>query len=163
MDRKTKLILGIMLFSLAIALNIHVLKKRAMYRDMAKTMLMQANMFEEKYMKGIDCSKPVTMYVVEKGNILIQYQIPNAPQGNFYGRFGSTPDELGISDMGYDPVEKAKVKKMLIVYLAIKDTESLLSYAASIKDDWSTTENEKRTGGKVQIFTTCKECFERID
>jgi hypothetical protein len=102
------------------------------------------------------------MYYIEKGTKLIQYQIPNAEQGNFYALPFATPSKLGISDKGYDAKSKSIVKKERRVYYATKDFKVLASYAAPVVDDWSTPEIETQTeGSELQFFTTCKSCFKR--
>lgn len=115
------------------------------------------------YLNGIDFNKPVTSYTIKKGTILIQYQTPNNPQGNFYSYEGATPTELGISERGYDPVLKEVVEKDVRYYLATEDVKALSSYAAPVIDDWSTPEVETQTKGKKQqLFTTCKKCFKNV-
>jgi len=112
------------------------------------------------YLNGIDYSKPVKLYQVKKGDVFIQYQLPKAPQGNFYAFEGSLPSELGINEIGYDEDEEIVAKKKKRVYVATKDFTVLSSYAAPMVDDWSTPEDETQTaGGKIQLFTTCKTCF----
>ena len=117
----------------------------------------------DKYMKAIDFREPVVLYEIEKGDIFIQYQTPNSPQGNFYGFDDSKPTELGISDIGWDPKLRKIVKKERHSYRAVDNFYVLSSYAAPVKDDWSTPEIETQTKGhKRQLFTTCKVCFEQI-
>ena len=148
--------------SVLLAICFHLVKKEVVYRRIARSVFIETNLPYEQLMKGINFKKPVTIYKVKKGAVLIQYQIPNAPQGNFYGRPESSPNKLGVSCMGYDSAKKVNVMKEQRVYVAIKDTNVLMSYAAPIKDDWSTPEDEEVFGGRaIQIFTTCKECFER--
>lgn len=116
-----------------------------------------------KYLKGIDLRKPVTLMDIKKGDVFIQYQVPNGPQGNFYGLQNSTPTELGISNRGYDYKTKSVVIKEKRTYMATRNFSALASYADSVVDDWSTPEIETQTEGKkLQIFTICKPCFERI-
>lgn len=160
MDIKTQRILYIMAISVLLAICFNLVKKEVVYRDIARTVFMETNLPVEQLMKGINFKKSVKIYKVKKGTVLIQYQIPNAPQGNFYGQPESSPNKLGVSCMGYDSVNKNKVMKEQRIYVAIKDTDVLMSYAAPIKDDWSTPEDEEVAGGRaIQIFTTCKECF----
>ena len=112
------------------------------------------------YPYGIDYTRPVKLYQVKKGDVFIQYQIPNAPQGNFYAFEGSLPTELGINEIGYDEDEEIVAKKVKRFYVATKDFIVLSSYTAPMVDDWSTPEDETQTkGGKIQLFTTCKTCF----
>ena len=114
------------------------------------------------YMDAIDYSKPVKVFHIKKGDIFIQYQIPGAAQGNFYGLEGSTPTELGINEFGYDKDSKLKIKKEKRIYVATKDFDALSSFAAAVTDDWSTPEDETQTeGSAIQIFTTCKPCFKK--
>jgi hypothetical protein len=160
-DTKNKVILLIMAIAIILAININQIKKHYARQEMARVVFVASNVPVEYYMKGINFSKPVIMFHIKEGDVLIQYQTPNALQGNFYAQPGSKPDELGISEMGYDPVKKTNVLKQVRIYIAVKDTKVLLSYAASIEDNWSTPENEERTGGSIQIFTACKKCFMR--
>lgn len=163
MDRKNKIILAITVVSLILAINIHQVKKRFMYQNIARSVFLAAGVPVSEYAAGINFFKPVKIYPVKKGDIFIQYQVPAAPQGGFYGLQESTPSELGINEMGLDPKTKSIVKKERRIYVAIKDFNALSSYAASVKDNWSTPEDESRTQGKhQQFFTICKPCFERI-
>ena len=115
----------------------------------------------QKYRHSIDYAKSVTLHTLKKGDQLIQWQVVGAPQGNFYGLPGSKPTELGISEFGYDPESKMVMKKQLRTYIVTRDMEVLGSYAAPVIDDWSTPEIETQTTGhKLQLFSTCKPCFE---
>jgi hypothetical protein len=163
-DRKNKVILSIMVIAIILAINFNQIKRHSARQEIARAAFTEAMVAVNEYMKGIDFSKPVTTHHMKKGEIVIQYQTPNSPQGNFYGLYGSTPDELGINKMGYDPAMKVTVLKERRVYVVIKDFDVVMSYAAPVVDDWSTPEDETRVGGKnLQIFTTCKECFELED
>lgn len=164
MDRKNKVILSIMAIAVILAINFNQIKRHSARQEIARAAFTEAMVSVNEYMKGINFSKPVTIHHMKKGDVAIQYQTSNSPQGNFYGLYGSTPDELGINKMGYDPAMKVIVLKDRRVYVAIKDFNVLMSYSKSIVDDWSTFEDETRVGGKkLQIFTTCKECFELED
>jgi hypothetical protein len=104
------------------------------------------------------------MYHVKQGDKFIQYQLPNAPQGNFYALEGSTPSGLGISSHGYVQKWNMLVPKEKRVYVALRDFDMLSSYAAPVVDNWSTPKIETQTKGReLQFFTTCKKCFERIE
>jgi hypothetical protein len=117
----------------------------------------------EQYMKGIDFSKPVEIFSLKKGKRLIQFQTPNSQQGNWYALQEATPDEIGISAIGYDPVEKRLMEKEERTYEAITDVFVLLSYAKEISDNWSTPNIETQTNGsEKQFFTSCKKCFRRV-
>lgn len=134
-----------------------------MYQDIAESVFIEAKVPAAEYAAGINFFKPVKIYQVKKGDIFIQYQVPAAPQGSFYGLQESTPSELGINEMGLDPKTKSRVKKEKRIYVATKDFNVLSSYAAPAIDNWSTPEDESRTqGNKQQFFTICKLCFERI-
>ena len=156
MDKRNRVILCIMLISVILAMNFNVIKTHYIKQEMARDIFIKANVPVSDYMKGIDFSKTVKMYYIQKGLVLIQYQIPGAPQGDFYGWPDSTPDDLGVSEMGPD-----NICKEMRIYVAVKGFHGLLSHAASVIDNWSTPENEERSGGDLQIFTTCKDCFER--
>jgi hypothetical protein len=161
-DKKNKLILIITVISILLAINIHQIKKHFIYQTIAREAFADAGVPVDQYMDGINFSKPVRMYKVKKGDVFIQYQVPNAPQGNFYGLKGSTQTELGINDMGIDSKTQLRVKKEKRIYMSVKDFNVLSSYAAPVIDNWSTPEDEARTEGKkLQFFTTCKPCFMR--
>lgn len=162
MDRQNKIILGIMAVALLLAFNIHQIKRDVIYRSIARAEFEKAYLPAERYMRGISFNKPVKMFMVKKGDRFIQWQVPNAPQGNFYGLYGSMPTELGINVIGVDPVTGNRIFKEMRVYIATIDFSMLSSYSAPVKDDWSTPEDETQTEGKkLQFFTTCKVCFER--
>lgn len=125
--------------------------------------LKSENIDPSKYIYCINMYKPVRLYHINKGDKLIQYQIPSAPQGNFYGFEGSTPSGLGISEFGYDYKLKSQVFKEMRVYEATKDIVMLSSYSAPVLDDWSTPKIETQTtGNEIQLFSTCKKCFRRL-
>jgi len=118
----------------------------------------------QKYLNGIDFNKPVTLYHLNTGDIVIQYQVPGAPQGNFYGFINSKPDELGISAVGFDFDQNKIVKKEARMYEVVRNIDALSSYAAPVKDDWSTREIETQTKGTaLQLFSDCKVCFKLLD
>lgn len=161
LDQKNKVVLIITAISLLLAINFHQIKKHFINQEIARAVFIEAGVPEAKYMKGINFNKPVRMYKVKKGDIFIQYQVAGAPQGNFYALEGSSPTELGINDFGIDITTGLMVRKRMRVYIAIKDFTLLSSYAAAVIDDWSTPEDETQTkGNKLQLFTTCKPCFE---
>lgn len=115
------------------------------------------------YIDSIDLKRAVRLYTIKKGDVVIQYQTPNSPQGNFYAFPGTKPSELGISDTGFDPKIKNIVKKEIRKYRAVNNVHTLASYAKPIKDTWSIPGKQtKTTGYKIQLITSCKECFERI-
>lgn len=163
MSEKNKLIVGLMLLAIAISLIVATNRSSSICQKNIEiaTFFMNIQGVDTKYISGIDCHKNVGIYVVKKGDKLIQYQVPGRPQGNFYGFEGSTPSSLGISETGYDPVTKTIMEKEKRVYMAKKNFKVLLSFSAPVKDDWSTPEIETQTEGTApQILTTCKECFE---
>ena len=162
MDKKNKVVLILTVISIVLAINFHQMKKHFIYQQLARKVFTTSNVPVDEYMKGINFSKQVRILKVKKGDMFIQYQIPSNHQGNFYGLPGSKPDELGISEMGYDSTTKTNILKEKRIYIALEDFDLLSSYAAPVVDNWSTPENEKRVGGsKVQFFTICKECFLR--
>jgi hypothetical protein len=133
-------------------------------KELAINMFVVSKVDPDKYLPGIDFSKPVELYEIHEGDKFIQYQIPGAPQGNFYALEGSTPSELGINDMGYDSKSETTIKKEKRCYISIINLCALSSYAAPVVDDWSTPEDETQTeGSKLQLFTTCKNCFRSCD
>lgn len=151
-----------MAVAVILAINIHQMKTHFLYQQTARDVFTASNVPVEDYMKGINFSKPVVIRPIHKSDMFIQYQIPGAPQGNFYGFLDAKPDELGVSDTGYDPEKKMEIRKEARIYVTLKDTNVLMSYAQPIQDYWSTEKNEERVGGAVQIFTVCKEeCFRR--
>lgn len=160
------LLLAAALFSLLIQVHKQAVKFDQVVKRKMEIIHSQTNEDYDKfakYLNGIDFKKPVEIFHIKKGDVFIQYQIPGAPQGNFYGLKDSTPSELGISDVGYDPIKKKVVKKEKRTYTSIKNFDALSSYAAPVIDKWSTPEIETQTeGSKLQIFTTCKKCFEEF-
>lgn len=161
MELKNKIILVITVLLLILAINVHKMRRNFANFATAQTAFVEAGVSAEKYMAGIDFDKPVRIYKVKKGDIFIQFQIPGAPQGNFYGLEGSLPTELGINENGLDAAGRV-IRKEMRIYVATRDFDVLSSFAAPVKDDWSTPEDESRTEGKKQqFFTTCKPCFER--
>ena len=162
---KRHLIISLMLFSVLVAVSFNEMKRRDQYMDNFKlaseVLVMQVPVDDaNKYLHGMDMSKPVEMIHIKVGDRFIQYQVPGAPQGNFYALEGSTPTQLGISPMGYDPKTKTNIQKQKRVYKAIKEFDALSTYARPVVDNWSTPEIETQTEGKqLQIFTTCKPCF----
>jgi hypothetical protein len=160
---KEKPILIVMLIAVVIASwsNYRDHEKRQLENISVAVHFMKDVPDHDKYLKGIDFNKPINKYHVSKYQTFVQYQTPNSSQGNFYGFEESTPTELGISDVGWDPVLKKVVKKEKRVYVTIAEFDAMISYAAPVVDDWSTPEIETQTKGTArQLFTTCKdECF----
>ena len=147
------------------AIGYHQLNQRASRMRIANNMFIDQGIYANReLMKGIDFSKPVSIIVIPKDTTVIQYQVESAPQGNFYAMEGSLPNELGISDEGYDYETKKVVRKELRYYKTTTDVKVLCSYAAPVIDNWSTPEIEtQRNGSNVQYFTTCKRpCFKLI-
>ena len=133
--------------------------------DIALKTFMNADVeYPDQYLLGIDYSKPVVFTQLSPGDKVIQYQIPGAPQGNFYGMEGSLPTELGISDKGWDKKRGKSVKKEKRIYKVTQFMTVLSSYSKAMVDNWSTPWDETQTEGtKIQLFSTCKPCFERIN
>ena len=160
MTKQNKIILIIMAAAVLFAINFNQLRRHYIYQETAREVFLSEGLDPSVYMKGINFRKPVRILHVKKGDTLIQYQVPNVPQGNFYALLGAAPTELGIGDFGIEPQTGLKVKKRLRVYIATKDVDVLSSYARAIVDDWSTPEDETQTeGSKLQFFSTCKPCF----
>jgi hypothetical protein len=163
MGNKNKVVLILTVISILVAISFHQIKQQFIYQKLAREVFTTSNVPVDEYMKGINFGKQVRIFKVKRGDMFIQYQVPSNLQGNFYGLPGSKPDELGISEIGYDSRTETNILKTKRQYIALKDFDVLSSYAASVVDNWSTPENEKRVGGsKVQFFTTCKECFLRL-
>ena len=160
-DKSRRIILGIMMLAVLFAFLFNYNQRKEIANcDVAINVFEVNGLDPDKYLKGIDCSKPVRIYEVKRGDVFIQYQLPGAPQGNFYALEGSTPSELGINEIGYDYDEEIVVKKEKRYYIATRDFNVLSSYAAAVVDDWSTPEDETQTeGSKQQFFSTCKKCF----
>ena len=158
-----------MLLAVLVAVSFNEMRRHERYVENFKlaseVLLIQVSVDDaNKYLHGMDLSKPVEIMHIKVGDRFIQYQVPGAPQGNFYAREGSTPSQLGISPMGYDAQSKMNVRKQKRTYEAVKEVDALSSYAAPVVDDWSTPEIETQTEGhQLQIFSTCKPCFKEID
>jgi len=158
---KRNIQIGIMIVAVLFAVCYNQYQLRHHNEEIAVSYFITNHIKSNMYMDGIDFSKPVKVFHIKKGDVFIQYQIPSAPQGNFYGLEGASPSELGINEFGYDKMHNIPVKKLKRVYVATKDFDALSSYAAPIKDDWSTPEDETQTeGSAIQLFSTCKPCFE---
>ncbi len=156
---KQKLIVSLMISLAILSIVGNNLTKQNERRETALKIFSLSNSCN-KYMEGVDFNKPVKVIHIKIGDEFIQYQTKSAPQGNFYGVIGSTPDELGISEKGYDPKTKKVVMKEMRIYKAVRENIALSSYAAPVKDDHSTPEIETQTkGGKEQLFALCKPCF----
>ena len=162
-DRRKKIIIAVViLVALLAGVNIYLIKKRSDYKDLAYKTFTDAGVDAEKFMRGINFRKKVEILQIDKGQILIQWQIPSAKQGNFYAFIDSKPNEIGIRDVGYDQVQKKRIPKEKRFYKATRNVDVLSSYAGAVTDDWSTPQDEERINGtKIQLFTTCKECFKR--
>jgi len=159
---KKNLTIVVMVLSVIFAIAYNRIQFTKLNIQLAVSYFITHNVEPYTYMDGINISKPVRVFHIKKGDTFIQYQIPGAPQGNFYGLEGSTPSELGINEIGWDEEESIVTKKELRVYVATKDFDALSSYAAAVVDDWSTPEDETQTeGSAIQLFTTCKPCLER--
>ena len=160
--KKRNLTIAIMIISVLFAIGYHKIQSARVNVETAISFFVKHDVNLDTYKLGIDFSKPVRILHVKKGDKFIQYQIPGAPQGNFYALEGTTPSELGISEWGYDSEYELTVKKRARIYIATKDFKVLASYAAAVVDDWSTPEDETQTdGSKLQLFTTCKPCFQQ--
>lgn len=165
--KKRYVILVLMVWSVIMAVVVNEDRREIVRNDnyvLAFDVFKKEGVDLDKYLEGIDFNKPVSIYHVKKSDIFIQYQTLNSPQGNFYAFEGSTPSSLGISDQGWDEKSQSIVDKEMRVYVATKDFDALMSYAAPVVDDWSTPEIETQTEGHDrQLFTTCKECFTFVD
>lgn len=162
MSRKTTIL--ILCFATIFAIFYNRITIVNEHKNIATAIFEQSHVNPQNYIQGINLHKPVGIYIAREGETFIQYQVPNAPQGDFYGLDGSSPSELGINEYGIDPKTKEKVKKEIRVYQVVKETEMLSSFAAPMIDDWSTPQDEARTdGSELQFFSACKECFQRIN
>ena len=95
------------------------------------------------HLKGIDFSKGVQPTMVPKGTRFVQYQIPNAPVGNYFAPIGTPGSKLGI----YTGGRNARV------FEALEDSIALRSTAAGVVDDWSLPFWRVQTeGGGIQFF-----------
>ena len=159
---KRRSIIWLMIVSVLIAITYNYNQHEKVNR--AKKAFIYEGVNPSQYINCIDFSKKVELYQIRKGQRFIQYQVEGNPQGNFYGLDGATPSELGISDIGYNPETKTISKKEKRTYVAVTDQIVLATYSAAVVDDWSTPEIETQTvGNEVQLFSTCKKCFERIE
>lgn len=164
---KRNIIIGLMAISVLFAVVFNQSQQYDRRYELASDYLTTSTQKTTNLLEGIDFSKPVTIYQIKPNEKFIQYQVEDAPQGNFYAlatlNDDPTPSELGISEMGYNQKTKEVVRKEKRVYIAVKATTALASYAAPIVDDWSTPEVETQTTGhKLQLFSTCKPCFKLV-
>lgn len=112
----------------------------------------------EAHIGGIDLTNPVEVVSIKKGTILAQYQVPGAPQGNYYGELGTKPEKLGINPRGETRDASGKVtgiaEKVPGRYIAAEDIPALRSTAEKVKDTWSIRGKPFETdGGGTQYFT----------
>ncbi|MGR8929556.1 MAG: polymorphic toxin type 46 domain-containing protein [Gammaproteobacteria bacterium] len=115
------------------------------------------------HLDGIDFSKPVEVTELPPGKILHQFQVPDAPQGNYYAESGAKPSDLGIADKARDWNSGKIVEKQINVYTTNSTVKVLRSTAASIKDTWSIpNETILTNGGATQYFTTSSGSFNLI-
>lgn len=112
----------------------------------------------EMHIGGIDLTKPVEVTTVKRGTILAQYQVPGAPQGNYYGELGTKPEKLGINPRGETRDSSGKITgvadKVPGRYIATADVPALRSTAKAVQDTWSIRGKPfEAEGGGTQYFT----------
>ena len=91
---------------------------------------------------------------IPEGTTLVQYQVPNGPQGNYYSKPNVDPSDLGISDKARDWNTGEIVQKTANTYTTDSPVSALRSSAASINDTWSIPgETIPTRRGAIQYFT----------
>jgi hypothetical protein len=97
-----------------------------------------------QHLRGIDFNKPVEIVRVPEGKRLIQYQLPDSPQGSYYAEPGTPAYGLGIYTSGL--IEKS--------FKVSESTFALKSTAAEMTIDWFSDLpwEIKAPGGNYQLF-----------
>ncbi|UAA37573.1 hypothetical protein KIH87_12725 [Paraneptunicella aestuarii] len=101
------------------------------------------------HLKGIDFKAPVDVVTLNPGTDLIQFQIPEAPMGNYFALPGTPGNTLGFYTSG----------RVATNYVTTSDVKALRSTAASTIDHWSMKSYDWKIdapGGGMQFFTTSK-------
>jgi hypothetical protein len=113
------------------------------------------------HVDGIDFTKPVYIDTLKAGDEVFQWQIPGAPQGNYYTPNQLTlPGQLGINPQAIHRDTGQLIEKVQGRYLVTRDVRVLKSTAREIVDDWSVNSQPyKASGGGIQLFTTEKDSF----
>jgi hypothetical protein len=108
------------------------------------------------YLTGIDFTHPVDVQTLSAGKQLWQYQVPGAPQGNWYAMNPSVqPSQLGISPLGLNRATQTVESKVLRPYVTTEPTSVLRSTSAAVEDSWSVSGQRYPTaGGATQLFST---------
>jgi len=113
------------------------------------------------HLAGIDFTRPVDVVTLNGSKRLYQFQVPSAPQGNYYTFYGSTTaSELGISPYGFNRTTQMVVPKIQQTYTTTQPVQMLRSTAASVGDFWSVRGQTFQTqGGGLQLFSGQKPAF----
>jgi hypothetical protein len=94
-----------------------------------------------QHLDGIDFSKPVEIVSLKKGTLVMQYQIPGRPVGNYFAPLGAKAETLGINPIGRVPS----------VFEIAEDTAVLRSTASTVIENGNT--NNIFDGGGIQYFS----------
>lgn len=119
----------------------------------------------ESHIKLLDAGRTVTNKLLSTGDVLIQYQTPNAPMGMYFATKTIDMSHLGINDEAIDPVTKVATKREVRVYKVTRPTNVLVSRVKlNATDTWSIPNQTFKTlGGGEQYFSCCRDCFQRIN
>lgn len=116
------------------------------------------------HLRGIDFTKIIERYNHPSNYMLQQWQLINAPQGDYYSEENVEPTLLGINPCATSENREISYKQA-VRYRVTNNIEVLKSIAASVIDFWSIPAVlYQTTGGEVQYFTSSKDRYlERVD
>ncbi len=110
-----------------------------------------------QHMKGINLNKSVEVVTLEPGTKLVQFQVPGAGRGNYYGPPGSSPSSLGIAKQALNKSTNQIVDKIEEHLVVNKEVAVLRSTSAPVMDSWSVPGQAIQTeGGSIQYFSIDK-------
>ena len=108
----------------------------------------------QSHLDGIDFGKPVSVSNLPAGSRVVQYQIPDAPVGNYFAPIGTPGSQIGIYTGGRVPQ----------VFQTTGNVRVLQSTAGSVVDDWSVPFWRVQTdGGGTQFFAPNPSLFRLVE
>ncbi|QQQ50453.1 hypothetical protein JJQ97_24620 [Pseudomonas syringae] len=118
----------------------------------------------EKYMSGLDFTKPVYVETINRGKNLWQYQVPDGVQGVWFSPTPNVaPGQLGINPLGKIYKTEIVVPKVLNIYQSTDKVTLLRSTSAPVVDTWSIRHQPyDAIGGARQMTALQKELFKLI-
>jgi len=117
----------------------------------------------DSHLAGIDFNQPVETVTPPQGTKVVQWQLPGAPQGNYYAFPGTTPQQLGISPIALNTTDGTMVNKIPTAYITNSEVEVLKSTAAAVNDTWSIPGRALATQGKgTQMMSAYSSAFDAM-